>query len=227
MPWCPKCKSEYREGIKECADCKIPLVEQYNEELFKMTQDQAEMLAYQHMAESYADKLDELNLDETPQTQSGVHVYQNKKTKAEDFKSSAYTLTFVGILGMVALILMELQVIPVKLYPPGKYITYVVMGGLFLIFIICGIRSFFTFKKYEKEAEQEDDHTKAILDYAKQTITKESVVAMAGINENLPEEMKYFKYSEIIKKMIIQEFGPQDLSFLESISEEIYGRIFE
>ena len=28
MPWCPKCKSEYREGIKECADCKIPLMDE-------------------------------------------------------------------------------------------------------------------------------------------------------------------------------------------------------
>ncbi len=27
MPWCPKCKNEYREGIKVCADCGIELVE--------------------------------------------------------------------------------------------------------------------------------------------------------------------------------------------------------
>lgn len=27
MPWCPKCKNEYREGITVCADCGTPLVE--------------------------------------------------------------------------------------------------------------------------------------------------------------------------------------------------------
>ncbi len=27
MPWCPKCKNEYREGIKVCADCGMELVE--------------------------------------------------------------------------------------------------------------------------------------------------------------------------------------------------------
>lgn len=27
MPWCPKCKNEYREGIKICADCGMELVE--------------------------------------------------------------------------------------------------------------------------------------------------------------------------------------------------------
>lgn len=26
MPFCPKCKSEYREGFTMCADCKVPLV---------------------------------------------------------------------------------------------------------------------------------------------------------------------------------------------------------
>ena len=27
MPFCPKCKAEYREGFVMCADCKVPLVE--------------------------------------------------------------------------------------------------------------------------------------------------------------------------------------------------------
>ncbi len=27
MPWCPICKNEYREGISECSECKVPLVE--------------------------------------------------------------------------------------------------------------------------------------------------------------------------------------------------------
>lgn len=31
MPWCPKCRNEYREGILECSECKVPLVETYDE----------------------------------------------------------------------------------------------------------------------------------------------------------------------------------------------------
>lgn len=31
MPWCPKCKTEYREGITHCADCKIELVAEYKD----------------------------------------------------------------------------------------------------------------------------------------------------------------------------------------------------
>lgn len=32
MPWCPKCKTEYRDGFEECADCKVALVDELPEE---------------------------------------------------------------------------------------------------------------------------------------------------------------------------------------------------
>lgn len=32
MPWCPQCKTEYQEGFTECKDCKIPLVEELDEQ---------------------------------------------------------------------------------------------------------------------------------------------------------------------------------------------------
>ncbi len=41
MPWCPKCKTEYREGITVCADCKTELVAEYKDALL---QDATEML---------------------------------------------------------------------------------------------------------------------------------------------------------------------------------------
>ena len=27
MPWCPKCKAEFREGFTECNTCHIPLID--------------------------------------------------------------------------------------------------------------------------------------------------------------------------------------------------------
>ncbi len=32
MPWCPKCKAEYREGFTECMECKVPLIDKKPEE---------------------------------------------------------------------------------------------------------------------------------------------------------------------------------------------------
>lgn len=35
MPWCPNCKTEYREGITVCADCKVELVAEYKDVILK------------------------------------------------------------------------------------------------------------------------------------------------------------------------------------------------
>ena len=35
MPWCPNCKTEYREGITHCADCKVELVNEYKDVVLK------------------------------------------------------------------------------------------------------------------------------------------------------------------------------------------------
>lgn len=45
MPWCPKCKSEYREGFTVCADCGCPLVEEdQNEGLVSLTFGEAKQM---------------------------------------------------------------------------------------------------------------------------------------------------------------------------------------
>ena len=31
MPWCPKCRNEYREGIAVCAECGVELVDSLEE----------------------------------------------------------------------------------------------------------------------------------------------------------------------------------------------------
>ena len=32
MPWCPKCKNEYIEGITTCTDCGVDLVDELPKE---------------------------------------------------------------------------------------------------------------------------------------------------------------------------------------------------
>ena len=112
MPWCPKCKCEYKEGITECADCKVPLVDEFP------VDEPVEEAIYQYEAVSE----EETEEQTQQQKQPSAGVYQDKKAKAEDFKSSAYTLLIVGILGIAALVLIEIGVLPIHLAAPGKYI---------------------------------------------------------------------------------------------------------
>lgn len=156
-----------------------------------------------------------------------IKVYQNKKAKAEDFKSSAYTLLIVGILGIAALVLLELGVLPFRLAAPGKYITYAVMGAMFVVFIIMGILSFGSSKKYADEAQTEDDLTVRIKEWAKENISADDIRSRIYFEDDTPEEMKYFRYFEVLKEIIKQEFGNVNASYLEAVCEELYGDIFE
>lgn len=156
-----------------------------------------------------------------------VKVYQDKKAKAEDYKSSAYTLLLVGVLGIVAFILMEVGVLPFQLAGSGKYITYGVMGILFVVFIVMGILSLKSSKKYMQEADVEENLTAKIKIWAKEHITAESIKERVWFEEDTPDEMKYFKYFEGIKVAVTQEFGSLNASYLDALCEELYAEIFE
>ncbi|MDE5866499.1 MAG: hypothetical protein K2H31_07865 [Lachnospiraceae bacterium] len=74
MPWCPKCKNEYVEGIKVCADCGTELVDS---------------LEITETEDIIADENPE---DAEVQKAAWSRAYQNSAQKAEDNKSSGYTL---------------------------------------------------------------------------------------------------------------------------------------
>lgn len=156
-----------------------------------------------------------------------IKVYQDKKTKAEDFKSSAYTLLLVGMIGIAALILMELGVLPFRLAGSGRFMTYGVMGTLFIIFIVMGISSLRSSKIYAQEAAEEKELTEKIKAWAKEHITADSIKERVWFEDGTPDEMKYFKYSEGIKAAVSQEFGSLNASYLEALCEELYAGLFE
>ena len=156
-----------------------------------------------------------------------VRVYQDKMAKAEDYKSSAYTLLLVGVLGIIAFILMEAGVLPFRLAGAGKYITYGVMGTMFVIFIVMGIFSIKSSQKYAQEAAVEEDLTGKIRAWAKEHITADSIKERVLFEEDTPDEVKYFKYFEGIKAAVTREFGSLNTSYLEALCEELYAEIFE
>ncbi len=45
--WCPKCKSEFREGFTECPACKVPLVETLEEEKPSETVEPVLLMSFQ------------------------------------------------------------------------------------------------------------------------------------------------------------------------------------
>lgn len=72
MPWCPKCKNEYREGIRVCADCGCELIsdEEAADRVPVLFGEQEEIenlkrfLEYSHIASSRVDFAEDENVYE-------------------------------------------------------------------------------------------------------------------------------------------------------------------
>lgn len=231
MPWCPKCKCEYRDGITECADCKVPLVDELPTE--NELQSENERCEADYNSQPVMPDEDSEQGGERKSHRGSAGVYQDKRTKAEDFKSSAYTLLLVGILGIAALILIELGILPIHLAAPGKYITYIVMSVMFIIFIIMGITSLRSSKQYEGEAKAEDEQTAAIKAWTFANLNREIIADKASRKsqdvsiEDLPQEVQYFHYYSVLRTEITEQFGELDAVYLDALCEELYGALFD
>lgn len=279
MPWCPVCKNEYVEGMKECADCHVELVDTLDEMQPKAitfgTEDEMtrlnEFLEYNHLhsgtisfdekdevyelcvaaedekqakkitaifkqqealSKMNSEKMDEIARQEeeiAADTNAGigtVHgtgaVYENKKDKAENFKSSAYTLIGVGVAGALLLVLCKAGVIPF----PLNMMTTCVMGLLFAVFIIMGISSYQSYKKYVVDASEEETLQIEVKKWCVDNLTKEEIDRNL-FEEDVAEEMKYFIRMGKMKQMVAKVYSNLEEGFLDSILEALYPDIFE
>lgn len=166
--------------------------------------------------------------EEEGSTVAPAPLYENSAAKAEDNKSSAYTLLVVGIVGMIAIILGIAGVLPVHLSGTSKYMTYGIMSVLFLLFIVMGVISMKSYRFFAKKAESENSLRDTMEKWCLETLQAEELdAALFGQDEQVSEEEKYFRRTRLVKEKITGKFMNLDEAFLEHFIDEIYGDIFE
>lgn len=294
MPWCPKCRNEYVEGVTVCADCGCALVdspEEYSRaELEQGAQDKMQELvrfltangvagarmeetelpeetlvtveekeltraeryktvflkewakehpeeqeekmeaAPEEMAEAYETELQSGQQEGMARTEtkglSGSPVYENASQKAESFRSGAWMLIFVGVAGLILLALAIAGFLPVHLAGVSGVLSGLVMGALFVAFLISGISSLKTSRQLEGKAKEESDLREELLDWCRTHLSAEQIDASI---EELPEseEERYFRWTERIRSLIVRDFMNLDEAYLESFVDEIYTEYFD
>lgn len=294
MPWCPKCRNEYVEGVTVCADCGCALVdspEEYSRaELEQGAQDKMQELvrfltangvagarmeetelpeetlvtveekeltraeryktvflkewakehpeeqeekmeaAPEEMAEAYETELQSGQQEGMARTEtkglSGSPVYENASQKAESFRSGAWMLIFVGVAGLILLALAIAGFLPVHLAGVSGVLSGLVMGALFVAFLISGISSLRTSRQLEGKAKEESDLREELLDWCRTHLSAEQIDASI---EELPEseEERYFRRTERIRSLIVRDFMNLDEAYLESFVDEIYTEYFD
>lgn len=238
MAWCPKCENEYVEGIKVCADCGTELVaslEEYKEKQAALQETEAEFAEFEEADfDSEEAEQSEENITESTENDSQPErnyqrgAYRNSAQKAEENKSSAYTLLFMGVLGLVAVMLVLTGVIP--LYQNSattRYLICGVMGVLFLLFIIFGVVSMRSFKILSVKAKSEDTLLMEITKWCQENMSAQGIDDGLSGMEELAEEQKYFKRVDKMKQMIKDKFMNLDEEFLDHFVDDYYQNLFE
>jgi uncharacterized membrane protein len=232
MPWCPKCKNEYRPGILQCAECKVPLVDSLEDipekgEKEAPEEDFLDTVTVQEEVSFSEDEPEEQQEEDVPETNRRYHAYQKSADKAEDNKSSAYTLFLVGGIGLIADVLVIMGVIP--LYQDAGYTKYLVcgvMGAMFVLFLVFGGVSMRNSKILMGKAKTEDSLQSEITKWCNENLTAEMVDE--GINQtDIPDEQKYFSRAEKMKSLISDKFLNLDEDFLDHFVDDYYRKLFE
>lgn len=231
MAWCPKCKTEYRDGIELCADCGSALVKELSVKNDTVTTEEFTKDSLEEILQNKSEEEIKIFFEETKkeamerrkQLAEGPGVYVDSSKKAEEFKSGGLSLLFVGGIGFVFVLLVICNVIPLHMNLFSKYLVIGVMGTLFVLFIIMGILSVKSYKKFEIKATEEDTLTKNLTSWCKENLKAEVVDTDI---DGTSEELLYFLRTEKMKEMITDKFMNLDAAFLDSFIDDIYPEIF-
>lgn len=130
----------------------------------------------------------------------------------------------MGMLGIIFLFLCKIGIISLRL----NIMFYIVLGSLFIIFLILGTTMMVKSKKLYAGIDEEDTlvyHVKSwVLENCKQVDIDQ---AIQNDDEEDSEEVKYFKRTQYIKNAINEKFLNLEDGFVDYYIDELYEKIFE
>jgi len=213
--WCPKCKSEYRDGITVCAQCNVPLVDELTPDM------DISVLEGRIDALKRTDGMSNLR-----ELSDGNHSYVEKKTKYEDMKSTASAFLLVGTAGLILLALVYAGVIPLQFAPYMKVMLGIVMGGLFLLFVGVGVKSALKLKGLGEAVAAEQRDQDAATQWFFKNFTADTLDEAAGVSVSDDMQQLYFLRYAAMRQALAGQFPDYDAAFLDYLIEQFYEKLY-
>ena len=139
-----------------------------------------------------------------------MKIYVDEQKRYEDTKATGQCFTAVGAIGLIAIVLLD-----------------IVMGLVFLIFFIIGMKSFMELKDISKKIDLNNSLEKEIMEYV--TVThKDELMTLASSGEkgDVCSGDLYYKRAELITSIITEKYSLLEEGFLDHMVEEIYSKIY-
>lgn len=147
--------------------------------------------------------------------------YIKKEEQYKDLMSSAVTFLLVSIVGIIVLILNIMGILEIFY----GLIPLVVMGALFLSFLLIGISSLKKAKVTKGQIGDENRVTTMINDWLVENVSLDQLNGLTS-NANSDGERFYQKIG-IMKDMVNKQFGELDDSYIEHLLEEFYNNTLD
>jgi RNA polymerase subunit RPABC4/transcription elongation factor Spt4 len=142
--------------------------------------------------------------NDDPKRPEKTQTYIKKEEQYKDLISSAFSFLVISILGILLLIINAVGIISIF----NGTMTYIVMGGLFLVFLYIGITTLIKSNKVKGQIGEENQVTNAINTWLSLNVTKESLNEL--VNPKDGEEIQFIQKIERMKELIIKQFGEMD-----------------
>ncbi len=157
--------------------------------------------------------------------------YEDKGAKAEEYKSSAVALIAVGALGVVALVLFWLGILPFRMYGMGKIMFTGVMGFMFLVFLIMGFNAIKMYKTYVGVASKENSLIDDINEFLETNLKKEQIDTTLHISDEGADDAAqarlYFTRVEFIKRQLFEAFPDLDMPLADKMADDWYSKQYD
>ena len=152
-------------------------------------------------------------------------LYQDSSQRADENRSSAWVLLFVGIMGLVIVVLGIMGILPLNL--GNSYLFYGVMGAIFVLFVVAGVVSMKNARLFARKAASENSLRSTMLEWCRQNFDGQEIDREIGIGGD-SEEVSYFNRTAYLRERLNHQFVNLDQDFLEQfIDDQVYGMVFE
>ncbi|MCR5431615.1 MAG: hypothetical protein K6E95_03560 [Lachnospiraceae bacterium] len=226
MAWCPKCKTEYQEGIEKCADCgsdlveELPSEEEIPEETENVENDGEQVIGEASSEGAEGEELSEEEIEELKKelkrSSEPAKVYVSKKDESKDMIQTAYTFLVFAIILIVLFVLGTLDVISLFSSIP----SIIVLAAMSIGCVLVGINAAFRARRAQAKVGEEEKAKDEIRKWLEENIVKEELEEKFASVE--VEEERYLKEIDYVKDELMKEIENPDEALVDTMVEAFF-----